>query len=352
MIIRFICCSNRRFTSYLSVVILIFHCIAPTKAFISPLMMKIDLAGLRTLQTRPNLVEDDDGSTASHTNSEGSLSLSEYLGSARQNEACTVYGHRGCVYEECENTLAGFTKAAEFGARGVELDVFKLTDGILVCYHGTGTDQSPGRMKESHGVDTGIEALAWPELEEMDVSLDWEEGVCGSDKLRGAKVPKLGDALDLCKKLGLGVKIELKGDGVEDDVVSMIQSQELTSHVEISSFDHAKLARVHSLDPSISTGALFSSPCPPDFVERSKNVHASEVHLRYDTCSAARVREAKEADLKVMAWFRGPLSMKQDSSSFVDCDNEDEKMYKIVMASGCDMVCVNRPDVAIGVVDK
>jgi len=93
--------------------------------------------------------------------------------------------------------------------------------------------------------------------------------------------------------------------------VSMIQSQELTSHVEISSFDHAKLARVHSLDPSISTGALFSSPCPPDFVERSKNVHASEVHLRYDTCSAARVREAKEADLKVMAWFRGPLSMKQ-----------------------------------------
>jgi hypothetical protein len=243
MIIRFICCSNRRFTSYLSVVILIFHCIAPTKAFISPLMMKIDLAGLRTLQTRPNLVEDDDGSTASHTNSEGSLSLSEYLGSARQNEACTVYGHRGCVYEECENTLAGFTKAAEFGARGVELDVFKvsegwwrgakrqvastpcsastlsliclsqLTDGILVCYHGTGTDQSPGRMKESHGVDTGIEALAWPELEEMDVSLDWEEGVCGSDKLRGAKVPKLGDALDLCKKLGLGVKIEVRREG-------------------------------------------------------------------------------------------------------------------------------------------
>ena len=38
-----------------------------------------------------------------------------------------------------------------------------------------------------------------------------------------------------------------------------------------------------------------------------------------------------------------------DSEGWDDVGNEDEDMYRIVMSTGVDTVCVNRPGVAMGV---
>ena len=208
-------------------------------------------------------------------------------------------------------------------------------------------------MSESHSVDRTITTFSWSELSSLgSFTSGWEEGVCGDDKLSYATVPKLKDSLELCKSLGLGVKVELKGRDVVPGVVKMVKELGMGDTVEISSFDHEQLREVNELAPELRTGALFSSPCPEDFAERALNVGASEVHLRYDTCSTVRVAEAREKGLKVMAWFRGPLSMREDSRGWNDAGNEDEDMYRIVMRSGCEEVCVNRPDVAVGVVGE
>ena len=126
----------------------------------------------------------------------------------------------------------------------------------------------------------------------------------------------------------------------------MIEDLDLVDKVEVSSFDHDKLARVHTLNSRISTGALFSE-VPHDYIEVAKRCKASEIHLRYDTCSTDRVSECHKNGFEVMAWFRGPLNMREDSFKFDDCENEDKKMYEIVMLSGCDSICVNRPSVAL-----
>lgn len=123
-----------------------------------------------------------------------------------------VYGHRGSIYEECENTLPGFVHAGNEGADGVELDVFKLHDGTLVCYHGSGGDKKPGLMTESHNVSKMITAVSFGSLQKLKLSSDWEEGVCGKEKLENASIPKLLDVLQFCKEAELGVKIELKGE--------------------------------------------------------------------------------------------------------------------------------------------
>ena len=174
--------------------------------------------------------------------------------------------------------------------------------------------------------------------------------MCGPSKLLNATVPKLEDALRLCREMGMGVKVEIKGPDVVPAVVDMVRNEGMSDSVEISCFDHDKLRTVRDIDPRIRTGALFTDPCPEDFVERAKDCGASEVHLRYDTCTSWRVREAAESGLEVMAWFRGPVSMREDSEGWRDAGNEDEDMYRIVMRSGCDMMCVNRPDVAMGVI--
>src|SRR4051794_38421051 len=46
-----------------------------------------------------------------------------------------VLGHRGASAAAPENTVAAFARARELGADGVELDVRRSADGVLVVHH-------------------------------------------------------------------------------------------------------------------------------------------------------------------------------------------------------------------------
>src|SRR5260221_6850843 len=46
-----------------------------------------------------------------------------------------VLGHRGASAVAPENTVAAFTRARELGADGVELDVRRTADGVLIVHH-------------------------------------------------------------------------------------------------------------------------------------------------------------------------------------------------------------------------
>jgi glycerophosphoryl diester phosphodiesterase len=46
-----------------------------------------------------------------------------------------VYGHRGYAAAHPENSVAGVVAAFEAGAYGVEVDVRRTSDGLLVCCH-------------------------------------------------------------------------------------------------------------------------------------------------------------------------------------------------------------------------
>jgi len=128
-------------------------------------------------------------------------------------------GHRGCVYEEPENTLPGFSYCSEVGADAVEFDVFELKSGEVVCYHGGGTDEIPGDMGDSHSMPSvSIMSLSFEHLKTIPFNLQAEEYLTESlaavkeDKLSRAVVPLLRDVLTFCKRKSLGVKLELKGE--------------------------------------------------------------------------------------------------------------------------------------------
>jgi glycerophosphoryl diester phosphodiesterase len=145
-----------------------------------------------------------------------------------------VLGHRGASAAAPENTLAAFARARELGADGVELDVRRTADDVLVVHHDPHVDGF-GVIVESSFAD-----------------------------LRAARpeIPTLGEALDTCR--GLLVNTEIKclpwepdpdADGrVARATVDAIVAT--ATNAVISSFDLAEVDRVRGLGAGIETGWL------------------------------------------------------------------------------------------------
>jgi glycerophosphoryl diester phosphodiesterase len=77
------------------------------------------------------------------------------------------------------------------------------------------------------------------------------------------RVPFLGECLDACKRLKLGLHVELKliprfYPQLAEKVVDEVRQSGMESAVLISSFDHATLAKVRTLSRLLRTGVLTS----------------------------------------------------------------------------------------------
>jgi glycerophosphoryl diester phosphodiesterase len=149
--------------------------------------------------------------------------------------------------------------------------------------------------------------------------------------------------LQALKGTGLEIKIELKGPNTVRPVLEIVDRLGMTSQCSYSSFDHANLRLLRQLRPSTRdypTGALFNTPVPADYVSQAQACGATQVHLRYDTCTKERVHDIRTAGLQSMAWLRGPLGMANVGTDEEDC-------YRTLGETGVDQICCNRPDVAM-----
>lgn len=266
-----------------------------------------------------------------------------------------ICGHRGSIYKEPENTLSGFLKAIEIGVDAVEFDVFLLKCGTLVVFHGAGGDENPGLLDDNIGIEGSILDYTAEEARKLSFNSNGEEFGCPKDRIDApsAFIPTLKEVLEVLKGTGVIAKIELKGPGTAEPVLELVESMEMTDQCHYSSFDHSRIARIRELRPERNsdgtyiyrTGALFVDP-PYNFISLSLAVGASEVHLRYDTCTKERVDAIHANGMGSLAWWRGPPGMLKDvTEKYLDVGNEDESMYRIAMKTGVDVMCVNKPDV-------
>lgn len=289
-------------------------------------------------------------------------SLFELLGvdeDAEFHEFPQVVGHRGAPYMELENTRVGFQVATKLGCDAVELNVFLLKCGTLVVFHGGGTDDNPGCLQKYCSIEGNILDYTAEEAKKLIFNPWFEEFGCLPHKIKDrhrSRIPTLEEVLLDAKKSGITVKIELKGPGTVEPVLNLVEILDMVEKCHFSSFDHRKLARIRELRPHrgsdgeyvYKTGALFGSHVPDDFISQAISVGASEIHLKYDTCTKSRVSEIHAAGLRSMAWFRGPVGMKEDVAyKYYDVGNEDVDMYLAVMKTGVWSMCVNRPNVII-----
>jgi glycerophosphoryl diester phosphodiesterase len=231
-----------------------------------------------------------------------------------------ILAHRGARHQAPENTLAAFRLAAEMGADGVELDVQLCRDGEAVVIHDSTVDETTdgrGRVKD----------YTLAELQALDA------GGWYAAEFAGECIPSLAQVLhELGPRLMLNIELKtdaLLSDGLEAEVVRLVEDTNLVHQVIVSSFNPAALWRLRRLNRRIPIGLLYSPDQAPHLRGRwlQPLLRPNALHPRWDMLDQAAVAAARRRGLMVNPWT---------------C-NEPEAMLRLIQW-GVDAIITDRPD--------
>ena len=200
-----------------------------------------------------------------------------------------IIGHRCARAEAPENTLAGLRRAAELGARWVEVDVRLTADGVPVLLHDDTLDRTT----------TGRGALAATTLAELE---RWDAG-------GGEPVPTLAAFLAAALDLGIGVNLELKGEPGDPEALAratLTVAQHLWPHDRppplISSFEPACLEAAFRFAPGWPRGLLLDE-MTPDWRETAARTRASAIILNHTLIETVETVAALAAGGRTVAVY-------------------------------------------------
>jgi len=162
-----------------------------------------------------------------------------------------LIGHRGAAALAPENTLASIRAAAESGATWVEVDAKLTRDSVPVLMH----DATLDRTTAGQGP---VVARTADELGRLDA------GSWFGPRFADATVPTLAQCLDECRRLGLGLDLEIKPDkGTEAAtaaaVVAVLDKAGWTADdpIFITSFAIPALRVIRDYAPTFHRGLLI-----------------------------------------------------------------------------------------------
>lgn len=190
-----------------------------------------------------------------------------------------VFAHRGVHAIERENTIGAFRAAVALGVDGVELDVRRTGDGVLVVHH-----------------DASVDSLS----------------IAGNDHSALPEyVPTLAQALASLE--GVAVNVEIKNErGPSDDleatatlvrqVLAAIDESGSSSRIIISSFDLTTCAYARSMDGDTSVAWLMWDVAKGDALVQAHLLGFNAVNPHFSAVDAEVIERARELDLDVNVW--------------------------------------------------
>jgi glycerophosphoryl diester phosphodiesterase len=243
-------------------------------------------------------------------------------------------GHKGAAALEPENTLRSLARAVDLGCDLVEFDVLALDDGTLVLAH------SDDLLEVSHGAVAGaVRRLTLGELRDV-----------------APELPTLDEALELLgARDGIGIQVDLKWHGYEQEAVDAIRHHGLVERTVVSTFHVASLKEIAAIEPALARG--YTYPIDRHGFSRSRlgapaaatvakalgralplriagmleRARASAAMLHHSVVSTAAVERAHARGAAVFAWT-------------VD----DAPTLARVLAAGVDGVITNDPRIFAG----
>lgn len=153
------------------------------------------------------------------------------------------YAHRGASQYAPENTFSSFYLGWQMGANGIETDVQRTKDGMLVLFHDDDMMRIAGRPQAIHD-------FTYEELLQIDM------GVHKGERFMGEKIPTLEEFLRHFGAKPLYFAIEIKAMGVEKDTLSLINRYCRRDRVVITSGIWEALVSTRKLDSDIRLGYL------------------------------------------------------------------------------------------------
>ena len=235
-----------------------------------------------------------------------------------------VIAHRGASALAPENTLAAFAQAANDGARWFEADVKLTTEGIPIIYH----DETLERTTKRQGL---IADLSLQDVQTLDA------GSWFSDKFANTPVPLLTDALSLALKRDMQVNLEIKpcpGRTRATTMVTIIETSKIWPEGAppplISSFDPEALLIAGQMHPDWPRGLLLRD-WNDSWHEQVERVNAQAIHVDAKELNRARITQAREANLMILAYTVNDVALAKQMLSWgvnaVFSDNPGEIIH-------------------------
>ncbi|HIE10289.1 MAG TPA: glycerophosphodiester phosphodiesterase [Kiritimatiellae bacterium] len=196
-----------------------------------------------------------------------------------------IFAHRGASGYLPENTVAAVSLALEMQADGIEIDVHRVEDRILVLH------DSPQKLVSRWAPARGPSLLA--ALRSMDVG-------------NGHHIPFLEEVLELLADASAAqLNIEVKDPPLFRDLGCILNDRcpglIRKRRVLVSSFYLRALAAFHQANPDIPAGCLTAKR-PLRSIHLARSMHASSLHLPLDLCSPQLVAEAHQAGIQVLVF--------------------------------------------------
>lgn len=198
------------------------------------------------------------------------------------------YAHRGASAYAPENTLSAFYMGLQMGANGIETDIRRTKDGVLVLFH----DDTLERVTDKTGT---IGDYSFQELSGM---LVYGNRECG---FRPDRIVKLETFLHLFGHLNLTFALELKDRMLEREVLQMTKKYGVTDKCIFTSFVFDDLVRMRKVDEDISLGYLTGEINNKLFLDMSDN-GIQQICLNAEMITPQVMEICRQRGLSVRAW--------------------------------------------------
>lgn len=213
------------------------------------------------------------------------------------------FAHRGASKYYPENTILSIKEGIKAGAEGIEIDVHKTKDNKLVVIH----DEDIERTFKGKGL---VKDYTLTKLKEFKCrNKVFQENL-------DCRIPTLEEVLEIIKVAGIMLNIELKTDeihyeGIEKDVIDLVNKYDLKDKVILSSFNHESIKMVRQIDSEIKTGLLYEKPIK-DIIKYAKIFGAYAIHPDKRLVTEELLREAIKNNIKVNIYtVNSPIIMRK-----------------------------------------
>lgn len=228
-----------------------------------------------------------------------------------------IIAHRGASgLVEHENTFEAFDKAIEVGADGIELDIRRTKDLILVINHDANIE------------DLIISEHTYQELLNKTLSI-------------GYILPKFEDVLIKYQNIIL-LDIELKEVGYEQDIISITTKYLKYENYFLKTFNITSLTKIKEINPLIQTSLLIGEKYTQHgFFGRIKEVFPSGIFKKYK-CDILSPNQ-----YLFVFWYLKRMA-KRNIPVNVWTVNKEKTLRKMMNSKYCPKYIVtNYPDLAI-----
>lgn len=197
-----------------------------------------------------------------------------------------IISHKGAGNYAPANTLKAIQKAIDIKADFVEIDVHKTKDEQIVLIHDASLKNSSGKYKF-------VKEMTLEQIKEFDVG-------------EGEKIPTLEEVISISKHK-INLQVEIKAEGLTDNLVKLFDQEDLINSSIISSFSLVELIKLKKKGPNLKIGYLLPAEMNRIQLIKRNIIKACDnyfyaIHPHYSIINKEILDYSKKNNLAVYAW--------------------------------------------------